>query len=99
MKADLSQFDGFQWDEGNRGKNWAKHRVTEAECDEVFFNAPLVVLDDPKHSRQERRYAAFGKTDRGRRLAVVFTRRGNLLRIISARDMSRKELEFYGTYR
>lgn len=61
----------------------------------MCYNQPLVVLDDPEHSVSEERYAAFGKTDAGRFLAVVFTRRDRLVRVISARDMNQKERKFY----
>jgi uncharacterized DUF497 family protein len=84
----------FEWDDGNRDKN-LKHGVENRECEQVFFNEPLVVLDDPKHSVAEERCAAFGKTDRGRRLTVVYTVRGERIRVISARDVSWKERKFY----
>jgi len=61
----------------------------------VFFNRPLLVLDDPKHSVSENRWAAFGKTDGDRFLVVIFTERDNLIRVISARDMNRRERKFY----
>jgi len=61
----------------------------------VFFNKPLLVLDDPKHSGSEKRWAAFGKTDAKRFLVVIFTKRDNLIRIISARNMNKREREFY----
>ncbi len=93
--SDLISFEGFEWDEGNRDKNRLKHGVSEGECEEIFFNAPLLIADDPKHSDIERRFAAFGVTDGVRFLTVVFTKRQNLLRVISARDMSRREREFY----
>lgn len=88
---ELSLCTGFEWDEGNAEKNWDLHRVTRGECEQVFFNRPLVVAPDAKHSQGEPRYAALGTTDAGRRLTVVFTMRGSLLRVISARDMSRRE--------
>jgi len=94
MTGEYPEFDGFEWDGGNREKN-LKHRVHASECEQVFFNKPLLLLDDPKHSVAEDRFAAFGQTDQGRRLVVVYTRRGNLLRVISARGMNRKEREFY----
>lgn len=94
MTGEYLKLDGFEWDAGNREKN-LKHGVHASECEQVFFNAPLVILDDPKHSVAEDRYAAFGQTDQGRRLVVVYTQRGNLLRVISARDMNRKEREYY----
>jgi uncharacterized DUF497 family protein len=95
MKYEFDQFAGFQWDEGNVNKNLYKHNVENWECEQFFFNEPLIVLDDPKHSFSEKCWAAFGKTDTNRLLSVVFTKRGKLIRIISARDMNRKERKFY----
>jgi len=95
MKDDFERFAGFQWDKGNIDKNWIKHSVDNWECEQVFFNRPLLVLDDLEHSLSEKRWAAFGRTNAGRSLVVVFTARGKLLRVISARDMSRKELKFF----
>ena len=86
---------GFQWDEGKLDKNLVKHNVENWECEQIFFNEPLIILDDPGHSRSERRWAAFGRTDAGRALVVIFTKRGDLLRVISARDMNKKERKFY----
>jgi uncharacterized DUF497 family protein len=95
MKDEFEDIVGFQWDDGNTDKNWINHQVENWECEQVFFNTPLVLLGDLKHSAKEERWAAFGCTDEGRRLVVIFTRRGNLLRIISARDMNRKERKYY----
>src|SRR6266568_1885155 len=86
---------GFEWDEGNSAKNWMRHGVTQAEAEQVFFNRPLVIAEDPKHSTSESRSFALGRTDNGTGLAVVFTFRGTLLRVISARPMSRKERRVY----
>jgi uncharacterized protein len=86
---------GFEWDEHNASKNWQAHRVSARECEELFFRLPLVVRDDPSHSAHEPRYYALGQTSAGRRLFVAFTVRGDLIRVISARDMSRKEREVY----
>ena len=94
MRNDFPEFKGFDWDAGNRDKN-LKHGVQAGECEQVFFNQPLVVLDDPKHSIAEDRHAAFGQTDKGRQLVIVYTKRFGLLRVISARDMSRRERQFY----
>jgi len=94
MASECMDFTGFEWDAGNREKN-LKHNVHASECEQVFFNEPLLLLDDPKHSLAEDRFAAFGQTDQGRKLVVVYTQRGNLLRVISARDMNRREREFY----
>ena len=91
----LSACTGFEWDEGNSENNWAKHPVAGSECEQFFFNRPLVVADDQKHSQDEPRYYALGQTDRGRKLFVVFTIRGSLIRAISARDMNRAEKRIY----
>lgn len=86
---------GFDWDDGNRLKNEQKHEVSVGECEQLFFNKPLVILEAHAHTTGEDRYAAFGRTDEDRVLTVIFTIRGPLLRVISARDMSRKERKFY----
>jgi uncharacterized DUF497 family protein len=89
---------GFDWDEGNRIKNEEKHEVSVGECEQLFFNEPLVILDNYARPGTEIRYAAFGRTDEERVLTIIFTIRGTLLRVISARDMSRKERKFYHEY-
>ncbi len=95
MENGFEKFTGFQWDEGNKNKNLIKHQVENWECEQVFFNEPLLILDDPKHSLTEKRWAAFGVTDIGCYLVIIFTKRGKLLRVISARDMNRKESRVY----
>jgi hypothetical protein len=92
----LPQIIGFDWDKGNARKN-EKHGVWQAEIEEVFHNAPLIVAPDMKHNQREDRHHALGRTDSGRRLHVTFTLRGNetLIRPISARDMSGKERSIY----
>jgi uncharacterized DUF497 family protein len=92
----LRQCLGFDWDKGNFEKNRIKHDVVPSECEQIFFNRPLLIHDDILHSAEEKRFYALGRTDMDRRLFVVFTVRKNLIRIISARDMSRKERETYG---
>lgn len=94
---DLAKITGFDWDEGNARKN-EKHGVSSAECEQVFFNAPLLLLDDVKHSEKESRFHALGKTDQERLLHITFTLRevGAKIRVISARDMHRKERVIYG---
>lgn len=87
--------EGFDWDQGNISKNWEKHKVTPAQCEELFFNMPLVVQTAEQHSASEKRYFALGKTDADRHLFIVFTIRGKKIRVISARDMSRKERKVY----
>ncbi len=94
MKTEYPEVSGFDWDDGNRNKN-LKHAVQNWECEQIFFNEPLVVLDDPKHSLAEDRFAAFGRTDSGRLLVVIYTLRSQRIRVISARDMNKKELQFY----
>lgn len=93
---DLSQITGFNWDDGNARKN-EKHGVSMAEAEQVFFNAPLLLLEDVAHSQKEPRVHALGKADEGRMLHVSFTLRqtGSLIRVISARDMHRKERAVY----
>ena len=91
----LETITGFDWDGGNQDKNWLKHRVSNRECDELFFNLPLIVAHDEQHSQLERRFFALGKTNAGRRLFIAFTIRDKLIRVISARDMSRRERETY----
>lgn len=86
---------GFDWDDGNLFKNWERHGVGFWECEEVFFNRPVLVWDDLKHSGRESRLFALGRTGRNRWLFVAFTVRKNRLRVISARDMSRLEREVY----
>ena len=93
---DLERITGFDWDDGNARKN-DKHGVGQAQAEEIFFNQPLLMLDDLLHREQEARYHALGKTLDGRLLHVTFTLRGGgtLIRVISARDMHRKERSVY----
>jgi uncharacterized DUF497 family protein len=91
----LSQCEGLEWNDGNINKNWLKHKVSPAECEQVFFNRPLVIQDDIKHSEAEKRFYALGRTDSKRNLFIAFTVRNKRIRVISARDMSRKEREVY----
>lgn len=88
---------GFDWDAGNARKSADKHGVSQAEAEQVFFNEPLLVLEDERHSLAEPRFHALGPTNDGRRLHVTFTLRGSntLIRVISARDMHRKERAVY----
>ncbi len=93
---DWTKITGFNWDEGNIRKN-EKHGVSMAEVEQVFFNAPLLLLEDTKHSRREPRFHALGKTDDRRLLHITFTLRhaGEQVRVISARNMHRKERAIY----
>ena len=94
---DLTQISGFDWDEGNSRKSLEKHNVGQSEAEQLFFNQPLLLVDDIAHGQKEARYHALGRTDDGRQLHVTFTLRakGTLIRVISARDMNRKERNIY----
>lgn len=89
---------GFDWDDGNTGKHWEKHQVSDGKCEQVFFSQPLVAMPDHEHSDDEDRVLVLGKTDSGRKLFAVCTIRGDLIRVISARNMTRSEREVYFTY-
>ncbi|HEV7922993.1 MAG TPA: BrnT family toxin [Thermoanaerobaculia bacterium] len=95
VKLDPSGWEGCDWDDGNIGKNWTKHRVTDWEIEEVFLNVPMAFGSDVAHSSNEPRYFALGQTSRERRLFVAFAIRGRLVRPISARDMNARERRSY----
>ena len=94
---DLGEISGFEWDSGNSRKSADKHDVSQSEAEQLFFNSPLLLSPDVKHSQKEVRIHALGKTDAGRQLHGTFTLRGGstLIRVISARDMHRKEKVVY----
>ena len=94
----LDACTGFEWDEPNTLKNWERHGVTPEEAEDMFFNEPLVVRSDLRHSKREKRYYALGQTGGGRHLFVAFTIRGSLLRVISVRDMNRREMDAYAKH-
>ena len=86
----------FEWDSGNSGKNKRKHEVEDWECEEVFFDPRKVTLKDKLHSGKEERFILLGKTRQSRLLYIVFTVRNEKVRVISARDITkRKEIELY----
>lgn len=91
----INNFTGFEWDVGNINKNFLKHSITIYESEEVFFNEPLVVYVDEKHSLLENRYFALGISNTGKQLLIVFTTRREFIRVISARPMSKKERIIY----
>jgi hypothetical protein len=95
MKSILENCEGFEWDDGNSNKNWHLHNVTDGECEDVFFNLPLIIAADKKHSGDEKRFFALGRTDADRRLFIAFVVRKNLIRVISARDMTKSENRKY----
>ena len=94
---DWARVGGFEWDAGNARKSSEKHRVGQADAEQMFFNHPLLVVEDPRHSVDEPRFHALGRTDEGRLLHVTFTLRAaaTRIRVISARDMSRKQRARY----
>ena len=96
---DLSAIIGFDWGKGNVHKSQDKHDVSAAESEQVFFNQPLMLVEDVQHSQAELRFHAFGVTDSNRQLHITFTVRaeGTLIRVISARDMSLRERKWYAT--
>ncbi len=85
----------FEWDSANSEKNWFKHHVHWTECEQIFLNDPLIVVSDALHSIKEKRFQTLGQTHSGRKLFIAFTIRKNVIRIISARDMSQKERRQY----
>ena len=93
---DLAAIIGFEWDAGNERKN-EKHGVSKAQAEQVFFNAPLLLMDDAAHSLDEARFHALGKTDEGRQLHITFnpSQTGAMIRVISTRDMHKKERSIY----
>jgi len=95
MTGDLSQYRGFQWDEGNAEKNRVTHHVSRGETEQVFFNRPLVVVAGEQRTESTLRYYALGHTDASRLLFIAFTIRNELIRVISARPMSRQERRVY----
>ena len=92
---DLADNLKFQWDEGNAEKNLIAHQVTRSEIEQMFFRRPMVVAKLSQQARREPKYFALGRTDAGRQLFVVFTPRDQLIQVISARDMTRRERRAY----
>jgi uncharacterized DUF497 family protein len=95
MRDIFSKCTGFDWDQGNSEKNWIAHHVNRNESEQVFFNEPVIVAEDERHSQNEKRWYLLGRTDSQRFLFIVFTIRANLIRVISARDMNKKERRKY----
>ena len=91
----VKECTGFQWDRYNIQKNLEKHDVTPVESEQAFLNRPLIVVEDVEHSQDEERFYALGKTDQDRRLFIAFTIRNKLIRVISSRDMNKKERKIY----
>jgi hypothetical protein len=94
-KKILENCTGFEWDQGNLTKNWDQHDVSSGECEQIFFNRPLIIKRNKEHSKNENRYYVLGRTNLKRLLFAVFTVRNDKIRIISARDMTDAEIERY----
>ena len=94
MRIHAKAFE-FEWDQGNKNKNLVRHRVTDEECEEVFFDPQKKATKDVTHSQSEPRYILLGKTRKERILFIVFTTRKDKIRIISARDINKKERVLY----
>lgn len=87
--------EGFDWDDGNKEKNWKSHKVTFWECEQVFLNVPIKLFEDSEHSKTEKRFVAYGQTNSGRELTIIFTMRKHKIRVISAREQNKKEAKVY----
>lgn len=85
----------FEWNENKAASNLSKHGVTFEEAKTVF-DAPLYIdFYDPDYSESEKRYLIVGESKRGRLLIVSYTERGDSIRLISAREVTRAEREAY----
>ena len=85
----------FEWNKGNVNKNFHKHGVSDSKCEEVFFDEKKVALKDILHSGKEKRFILLGRTKAKRLLFTVFTVRDEKIRIISSRDINKKEIKLY----
>ena len=95
----IKEIVGFDWDDGNILKNEIKHNLKWQTIEEVFFNNPLIIIEDKKHSNEnECRCLALGRIDSGELISIIFTKRYNKIRVISARPISKKERVFYENY-
>jgi len=88
----------FEWDLGNIDKNLKKYNVSCQKSEEVFINQPLLVVEDKNHSKNEKRFHVLGKNNNNRCLFLSITIRNQKVRIISIRDMSKKEKKEYEKY-
>lgn len=95
VDALFGRIEGFEWDAGNTDKNVLGHDVRQSEAEEIFLHAPVVLIEDAKHSAAERRFQIFGPTNTDRLITAAFTIRSKRVRVISVRDMSRQERRRY----
>ena len=98
MEDVVVSLEAYDWDEGNILKNWQKHQVSKIEIEEVFGNKPIIFFTKGIYEKEEIRYGVYGKTNKQRLLAVVFTIRDKLVRPISARDQNRREKQYYQSF-
>ena len=85
----------FEWNEEKAASNLLKHKVSFEEAKTVFDDPLYVDFYDPDHSYDEDRYIIIGESVQGRLLLVSYTERGNAIRLISARIVTRMEREAY----
>ena len=85
----------FEWDPKKAAKNSRRHRVSFNEAATVFGDSLGTTVPDPDHSLVEDRYITIGMSDRGRLVMVAHTERGERIRIISARELTRAERKAY----
>lgn len=85
----------FEWDENKEKINVIKHKVNFKEATEVFYDYYAVIFDDIEHSIVEKREILIGYTKSFKLLIVVFTERNNVIRIISARKVTKLEQKQY----
>jgi len=86
----------FEWDKVKAGSNEKKHGVSFSEAATVFGDPLEMTIEDPEHSSGEYRFLSIGRSSAGNLLVVSFTEREqNLIRIISARKATKKELKYY----
>ena len=85
----------FEWDENKTAANLSRHGVSFDEAKTVFDDPVYVDFYDPDHSHKEHRYIIIGQSQQGRLLIVSYTERENVIRLISAREVTRGEREAY----
>lgn len=85
----------FEWNREKAASNLSKHRVSFEEATTVFDDPFYVDFYDPDHSEDEERYLIVGESNQGRLLIVSYTERGNSIRLISAREVTRTEQAAY----
>jgi uncharacterized DUF497 family protein len=85
----------FEWNENKAASNLSKHGVSFEEAKTVFDDPLYIDFYDPDHSENEERYLIVGESNRGRLLIVSYTERGDSIRLISAREVTRTEREAY----